>query len=177
MSIAAVVDALTPEPSPPTCVVRQHTCDDALLRLQISRWSRSDAIVAPVSAREKKAVPPSSNEQVLLFVLAVIEKNAVTRSRPLAPSAPAGTSQPGRDHWPRGFSNIWAGGGITPGRVIGATDPRGEDVIAAHAGPGDFLATIYHHLGIDYSHTFIKDFNGRPTPIVDRGTAIPELTV
>jgi hypothetical protein len=37
------------------------------------------------------------------------------------------------------------------------------------------LATIYHHLGIDASTTFIKDFNGRPTPIVDHGKPIPEL--
>ncbi len=90
-------------------------------------------------------------------------------------SAPAGTQQPGRDHWPRAFSNIWAGGGIQPGRFIGATDKRGEDVIERICGPGDFLATIYHHLGIDSSKTMIRDFNGRPTPIVDHGKPIPEL--
>jgi len=90
-------------------------------------------------------------------------------------SAPAGTTQPGRDHWPAGFSNIWAGGGISTGRFIGATDKRGENAIDRVCGPGDFLATIYHHLGIDYARTFIKDFNGRPTPIVDHGKAIPEL--
>lgn len=90
-------------------------------------------------------------------------------------SAPAGTQQPGRDHWPRAFSNIWAGGGIQTGRFVGATDKRGEDSIERICGPGDFLATIYHHLGIDYVHTAIRDFNGRPTPIVDHGKAIPEL--
>jgi Protein of unknown function (DUF1501) len=90
-------------------------------------------------------------------------------------SAPAGTTQPGRDHWPRAFSNLWAGGGIETGRFIGATDKRGEDVIERRCGPGDFLATIYHHLGIDYANVFLKDFNGRPTPIVDHGKAIPEL--
>lgn len=90
-------------------------------------------------------------------------------------SAPAGTKQPGRDHWPRAFSNIWAGGGIQTGRVIGATDRRGEDVVERICGPGDFLATIYHHLGIDSAKTLIKDFNGRPTPIVDHGKPIPEL--
>jgi hypothetical protein len=90
-------------------------------------------------------------------------------------SAPAGTMQPGRDHWPRAFSNIWAGGGIEPGRFIGATDKRGEDVVERMCGPGDFLATIYHHLGIDSSNTLIRDFNGRPTPIVDHGKPIPEL--
>ncbi|MBL4883419.1 MAG: DUF1501 domain-containing protein [Planctomycetaceae bacterium] len=90
-------------------------------------------------------------------------------------SAPAGTKQPGRDHWPRGFSNIWSGGGIETGRFIGATDSKGEDSIERVCGPGDFLATIYHHLGINSSKIAIKDFNGRPTPIVDHGHPIPEL--
>ncbi|MBS0260548.1 MAG: DUF1501 domain-containing protein, partial [Planctomycetes bacterium] len=43
-------------------------------------------------------------------------------------------------------------------------------------GAGDFLATIYHHLGIDSSNTLLTDFNGRPTPIVDHGKPIAELT-
>jgi len=90
-------------------------------------------------------------------------------------SAAAGTMQPGRDHWPRAFSNIWAGGGIQTGRFIGATDKRGEDTIERTCSAGDFLATIYHHLGIDAASTLIKDFNGRPTPIVDHGKPIPEL--
>jgi len=90
-------------------------------------------------------------------------------------SGPTGTKQPGRDHWPRAYSNIWAGGGIATGRVIGATDKRGEDVIERQCGPGDFLATIYHHLGIDASRVAITDLNGRPTPIVDHGKPIPEL--
>jgi uncharacterized protein (DUF1501 family) len=90
-------------------------------------------------------------------------------------SAAAGTLQPGRDHWPRAFSNIWAGGGIKTGRVIGATDKRSEDVTERPCGPGDFLATIYHHLGIDSSKVAINDFNGRPTPIVDHGRPIAEL--
>lgn len=90
-------------------------------------------------------------------------------------SAPAGTQQPGRDHWPRAFSNLWIGGGITPGQVIGASDKRGEDAKERICGPGDFLATIYRHLGIDAATTLIEDFNGRPTPIVDHGRPIPEL--
>ncbi|TWU17282.1 hypothetical protein Pla52o_52880 [Novipirellula galeiformis] len=90
-------------------------------------------------------------------------------------SAPSGTQQPGRDHWPRAFSNIWAGGGIETGRFIGATDKRGEDVTERRCSADDFLATIYQHLGIDSSQVFIEDFNGRPTPIVDQGKPIREL--
>lgn len=90
-------------------------------------------------------------------------------------SGPTGTLQPGRDHWPRAFSNIWAGGGINTGALIGATDKRGEDVVERAYGPHDFLATVYHHLGIDYSKVTINDFNGRPTPIVNDGRPISEL--
>jgi hypothetical protein len=89
-------------------------------------------------------------------------------------SGAPGTLQPGRDHWPRAFSNIWSGGGIQTGGIIGATDKRGEDVIERASGPGDFLATIYHHLDID-PKTTINDFNGRPTSLVNEGKAIPEL--
>lgn len=90
-------------------------------------------------------------------------------------SAPAGTTQPGRDHWNRANSMIWSGGGIDGGRVIGATDSRGEDVIDRRVGPHDFLATVYRHLGIDYERVTIPDRLGRPIPIVSNGQAIPEL--
>lgn len=90
-------------------------------------------------------------------------------------SAPAGTVQPGRDHWPRANSMLWAGGGIRGGQVIGATDRRGEDVVSRRIGPHDFLATIYHHLGIDAANVTIPDFQGRPTPILQDGKPIAEL--
>ncbi|MFO0870770.1 MAG: DUF1501 domain-containing protein [Pirellulales bacterium] len=91
-------------------------------------------------------------------------------------SGPAGTVQPGRDHWPRANSMLFAGGGLATGQVIGATDARGEDPVDRRVGPGDFLATLYRHLGIDYEHIAIRNFSGRPTPILARGTPIPELT-
>lgn len=90
-------------------------------------------------------------------------------------SAPKGVKQPGRDHWPRANSMIFAGGGIQTGQVIGATDARGEDVTDRRVGPGDFLATVYHHLGIDAEHVTIPDLTGRPIHILPNGKPIPEL--
>ncbi len=90
-------------------------------------------------------------------------------------SGAEGTMQPGRDHWPRANSMLWAGGGIRTGRVIGATDRFGEEVADRHVGPQDFLATIYHHLGIDYENVTLPDQTGRPIHIVQHGKAIPEL--
>lgn len=90
-------------------------------------------------------------------------------------SAPAGTVQPGRDHWPSANSMLWAGGGISGGQVIGSTDRRGEQVRERRVGPHDFLATVYRHLGIDYERITLPDFSGRPVHIVSNGKPIPEL--
>jgi uncharacterized protein (DUF1501 family) len=90
-------------------------------------------------------------------------------------SAAVGATQPGRDHWPRANSMVWAGGGIRTGRVVGATDRLGEDVADRRVGPHDFLATVYRHLGIDYESATLPDQAGRPIHIVQGGQAIPEL--
>jgi hypothetical protein len=68
-----------------------------------------------------------------------------------------------------------SGGGIQTGQIIGATDKKGEDPISRKVSPEDFLATIYQHLGIDYKNITLKDFSGRPTPIIRSGEAIAEL--
>ncbi|MCP3693775.1 MAG: DUF1501 domain-containing protein, partial [Planctomycetaceae bacterium] len=90
-------------------------------------------------------------------------------------SGAKGTVQPGRDHWPRANTMLFAGGGIQTGQVIGATDARGEDPVSRRVGPGDFLATIYQHLGIDFDHLALPNFAGRPVPILSTGAPIPEL--
>jgi uncharacterized protein (DUF1501 family) len=90
-------------------------------------------------------------------------------------SAPAGVTQPGRDHWPSANVMLFAGGGVPPGQLIGATDRRGEHAVERRVGVGDFLATVYRHLGIDPERVVIPDFTGRPIPILQDGKPIPEL--
>ena len=90
-------------------------------------------------------------------------------------SGNVGVMQPGRDHWPAANSMLFAGGGIRTGQVIGGTDRRGEEVTERRMGTGDFLATIYRHLGIDSEKIAIPNFAGRPIPLVSEGQAIREL--
>jgi hypothetical protein len=90
-------------------------------------------------------------------------------------SGAAGTVQPGRDHWPSANSMLWAGGGIRTGQVIGATDRLGEYVVDHRVGTHDFLATIYHHLGIEFDKVTLPDGTGRPVHIVQNGKAIDGL--
>ena len=70
---------------------------------------------------------------------------------------------------------LFAGGGIRTGQVIGATDRVGEDPIQRRVSPGDFLATVYHHLGIDYNTLAFTRFAGRSIPLPLRGEPIVEL--
>ena len=90
-------------------------------------------------------------------------------------SAPAGTTQPGRDHWPRATSILFSGGGMQTGQIVGKTDIRGEDASDRIVGRGNFLATLYRHLGVD-TDTAFPDYSGRPIPIMlSDGKPIPEL--
>jgi hypothetical protein len=92
-------------------------------------------------------------------------------------SGSAGTVQPGRDHWPHAMSFLFSGGGIAEGQVIGATDRLGEHPADRRVGVGDFLATLYRHLGVDADRAMIQDPTGRPVPLLQQaGTPIRELT-
>jgi uncharacterized protein (DUF1501 family) len=91
------------------------------------------------------------------------------------PDSGSGVRQPGRDHWPRATSLLFAGGGISAGQVVGATDRQGADVTDHRVGVRDILATVYHHLGIDAARMTLTDPSGRPVPILPEGAPITEL--
>jgi hypothetical protein len=178
--VEAGVDVLTTSLNGPLCG-RVGNWDDHAVNHHVfdAMRFRADVYDQAVTALIEDIYERGLDQRVLVVITGEFGRTPKINYAPSTgagnASAPAGTMQPGRDHWPRAFSNIWAGGGIETGRFIGATDKRGEDSVERICGPGDFLATIYHHLGIDSSKTFIRDFNGRPTPIVDRGKPIPEL--
>ena len=55
----------------------------------------------------------------------------------------------GRGHWGECFSAVLAGGGFKGGRVVGASDERGEQVKERPVYPCDLIGSIYELLGID----------------------------
>ena len=83
-------------------------------------------------------------------------------------------TQPGRDHWPQSMSLIMAGGGMRTGQIIGATNRLGEYPVERPLTPNDLWATVYTHLGIDYTESFL-DHQGRPMPILPFGEPVEEL--
>ena len=55
----------------------------------------------------------------------------------------------GRDHYPKAFSFLLAGGGIKGGQIYGKTSEGGEKVIENEVSPQDFYSTIAHALNLD----------------------------
>ena len=62
------------------------------------------------------------------------------------------------------MSILFAGGGKQMGKVIGATNNYGEHPKEQPVTPQDLLASIYGHLGIDISRTYLNPA-GRPIAI------------
>ena len=75
----------------------------------------------------------------------------------------------GRDHYPRVFSMMLAGGGIKGGTVVGSSDARGMEPVSDPVRPEDISATIYQCLGIDYTQSIASPEGVRIT--LSRGGA------
>ncbi len=80
----------------------------------------------------------------------------------------------GRDHWPKGFSVVLAGGGIKRGYVHGASDATATEPEIDAVGPENLFTTIYHCLGI-VSDKELMAPGDRPIEIVNGGKVIQEM--
>ncbi len=80
----------------------------------------------------------------------------------------------GRGHFGQCFSTVLAGGGFNGGRVVGATDARGEDVAERPVAPAELLAAIYERLGIDPEGP-LKNASGIEAKVMPSERRLPEL--
>ncbi len=80
----------------------------------------------------------------------------------------------GRGHWSRSYCQVYAGGGMGQGNLVGRTDKIAGDVLDMPISPKDILATAFHLLGID-PDTTVPDPQGRPLPITGTGKLRREL--
>ena len=80
----------------------------------------------------------------------------------------------GRDHWGKAASMLFAGAGVSRGKVVGATDRDGALVTESPVRPADVAYTIFDSLGID-PRSEIHTPDGRPVAILDEGAVIQPL--
>lgn len=67
--------------------------------------------------------------------------------------SPRINSAGGRDHHARAWSVCLAGAGAPRGRVVGATDDAGAEVVRSPIRPEDFICSVYTLLGLEPSHS------------------------
>ncbi len=79
----------------------------------------------------------------------------------------------GRDHWGMCFSALLAGGGIRGGQVYGSSDKHAAYPKDNPVSPEDFLATLYHALGVPPDAEII-DREQRPHRVCE-GNAVSAL--
>jgi uncharacterized protein (DUF1501 family) len=82
----------------------------------------------------------------------------------------------GRDHWPKVFSVVMAGGGIKPGVIYGSSDATGSEPEENPLGVEDWATTIYHCLGINADKELMAP-GDRPIEIVNGGRVRNDMLV
>lgn len=80
----------------------------------------------------------------------------------------------GRDHHPRVFSTMLAGGGIKGGFVYGSSDKEGNSVADKQVSPQDFLSTIGWSLGLPVDEVVMSPSN-RPFTVGDKGKPVMDV--
>ncbi len=80
----------------------------------------------------------------------------------------------GRDHWPKVFSVVLAGGGIKRGSIYGLSNATASEPERDPIGPEDLATTVYHLMGIVADKELMAPGN-RPIEIVDGGKVVKDL--
>ena len=82
----------------------------------------------------------------------------------------------GRDHWPKVFSTLMAGGGIKGGVVYGKSDPTASEPEEDAVSVEDWASTIYNRIGIVPDKELMAP-GDRPIEIVDGGKIIQDILI
>lgn len=77
------------------------------------------------------------------------------------------TDDGGRNHFPKAFSTLLAGGGIKGGMVYGETDEHASNIVSNPTSAADFNATIGHAMGVEYEKVIFSD-SKRPFRMASR---------
>ena len=80
----------------------------------------------------------------------------------------------GRDHWPKVFSVMLAGGGIKGGVIYGESNSTASEPESDPVEPADLATTVYHQMGIVADKELMAP-GDRPIEIVDGGKLIKPL--
>lgn len=128
--------------------------------------------------RLKDRLLPQLDEAVSALLVTLAERGLLRKTVVIVLGefgrTPKVNQRAGRDHWPRAMFVLLAGGPFGGGKVVGASDEKGQGPAERAISPDDIAASLYHALGIDHTKEYHTP-TGRPVMIVRYGNVIPEL--
>lgn len=80
----------------------------------------------------------------------------------------------GRDHWARAMCSMLAGGDVSGGQVLGATDDKAQGPVNDGYSPDDVAASFFRNIGIDPKLEFQANV-GRPITLIRDGRPIDQV--
>lgn len=121
---------------------------------------------------------PALDQALATLLLDMEERGSLKRTLVMVSSefgrTPKINATAGRDHWPKVFSVLLAGGGIKGGTIYGMSDATASEPELDPVSPGDLATTMYYQLGIIADKELMAP-GDRPIEIVDGGHLIKPL--
>lgn len=144
-----------------------------LVTMTYGSWDHHDKIKDNIA----RQVP--SFDQALATLLTDLDERGLLDSTIVMVSSEFGRTPKinktdGRDHWPRVFSTMLAGGGIKRGYVYGSSDSLASEPDQNPVDVQSFAKTVYAQLGINADKELIAP-GPRPMEIVDGGEVIEDI--
>jgi hypothetical protein len=132
---------------------------------------------AQISNAFKNTMPPL--DQALSTLIKDLDRSGLLATTLVMVSSEFGRTPKinqtaGRDHWPKVFSVMLAGGGIKGGLIYGTSNATASEPDMDAVGPEDLATTVYHQLGIVADKELMAP-GGRPIEICDGGKVIKGL--
>lgn len=130
-----------------------------------------------ISPAMRRDVPPL--DQAVATLLEDLESRGLLERTLVLVSSEFGrtpkiNAEAGRDHWPKVFSVMMAGGGTKGGLVYGASDATATEPEFDPVTPEDLATTMYHMLGIVADKELMAP-GDRPVEICDGGKVITDI--
>jgi hypothetical protein len=144
-----------------------------MVTLQYGGWDLHTQIVAGM-----KSQMPAFDQALATLVRDLERSGLLDRTLVMISSefgrTPKINKDAGRDHWPKVFSVVLAGGGVKRGYIHGASNATATEPDHDPIGPEDLATTVYHLMGIVADKELMAPGN-RPIEIVDNGKVVKEL--
>lgn len=144
-----------------------------LVNLTYGGWDMHDNIVAGF-----QRTMPSFDQAFSRLITDLDERGLLDETVVMVSSefgrTPKINNTAGRDHWPKVFSVVLAGGGFKRGHVYGTSNATASEPEENAVSVEDLFTTVYHTLGINADKELMAP-GDRPIEIVNDGNVIEGL--